>query len=59
LLLQIDGRGNTKKSHLIQLLSYKFTKIAFIYNLPTPIIRTTHINITAYNINSYTFYSLP
>ncbi|KHE78766.1 hypothetical protein GE21DRAFT_1222521, partial [Neurospora crassa] len=54
----IDGRSSTRKSYLIRLLFYKFIKIASIYNLLIPIIRTTPTNIVANNINNYTIHSL-
>ncbi|KAK3485051.1 uncharacterized protein B0T23DRAFT_327469, partial [Neurospora hispaniola] len=54
----IDGRSSTRKSHFIRLLSYKLIEIASIYNLLTPIIRTTPTSVVANNINSYTIYSL-
>ncbi|KHE84573.1 hypothetical protein GE21DRAFT_1188340, partial [Neurospora crassa] len=56
LLLQIDSKSGTSKSHLIQLLSYKLIDIAS--DLPKPIIITIPTNIAANNIDSYTIYSL-
>ncbi|KHE80026.1 hypothetical protein GE21DRAFT_1219371, partial [Neurospora crassa] len=54
----INGYSGIGKSHFIRLLSYKFIKIAFIYNFLTLIVCATPIGVAANNIDRYTLYSL-
>jgi hypothetical protein len=58
LLLQVDGRGGTGKSHVIRLLSSRLNQLAKAAGQSSPIIRATPTGVAANNINGSTLHSL-
>lgn len=58
LLLQVDGRDGTGKSHLIRLLSHRMDEMAAMHGRPSCLIRAAPTGVAANNINGHTLYSL-
>jgi hypothetical protein len=58
ILLQVDGRGGTGKSHVIRLLSAQLDQLARAHGKESPVVRAAPTGVAANNINGGTLYSL-
>lgn len=58
LLLQVDGRGGTGKSHVIRLLSARLDRLARARGRPSPVVRAAPTGVAANNIAGSTLHSL-
>jgi hypothetical protein len=58
LLVQVDGRGGTCKSHVINLVSARLDQLATANGNQPVVVRSASIGVAANNINGCTLYSL-
>jgi hypothetical protein len=58
LLLQVDGKAGTGKSHVIWLLSSKLQELATINGQPNPVFRAAPTGVAAHGISGKTIHSL-
>ena len=58
LLLQVDGRAGTGKSHLLMVLSAKLQEMADDLGRPQPIVRTAPTGVAAHGIRGRTLHAL-
>jgi hypothetical protein len=58
LLVQVDGRGSTGKSHVIHLFSSKLDELAASKGHLSVVVRCAPTGVAANNINGYTLHSL-
>ena len=58
LLLQVDGKAGTGKSHVIWILSSRLQEIATAHGRQNPILRAAPTGVAAHNISGRTLHSL-